>query len=191
VSSEWARWPNRVAPVTEPDEAQAEALSKAPTLPDGTVRNIFSTFAHQPVLLKRFNAFVGTFMRFGTLSAYEREVVVLRVAATSRSRYELGQHLPIARDCGLSDDTVAALLAVPSLDGLADADRLLAEATDAVLADGAVDDALWARLAASYGDAQLVELVTLIGAYRMVADLLNVTGVQLEADLDDEVDRWL
>lgn len=189
--SEWPRHPNRIAPVTAPDEAQAAALAKTPTLPDGSVRDIFSTFAWQPTLLTRFNAFVGTFMRFSTLTAYAREVVVLRVAATVRSRYEFGQHLPIARDAGIADDTVRALLAVPSLDGLADDDRLLAEVTDQVLATGAVDDDLWARLAAGHQPEQLVELLTLIGAYRMVGDLLNVAGVQLEADLDREVDRWV
>jgi 4-carboxymuconolactone decarboxylase len=187
-------WPPRtprIGIVTTPDEAQTEALAKTPTLPDGTVRNIFTTLAWQPTLLKRINAYLGTFMRFSTLSAYDREVVVLRVASTARCRYELGQHLPIAADAGIAPDTVRALLDAPRLDGLVGTDRVLAEVTDAVLADGEVDDEVWSRLRAAYDEAQCVELLALIGTYRMVADLLNVAGVQLEADIDAEVDRWV
>jgi AhpD family alkylhydroperoxidase len=187
----WPVRPNRIAPVAQPDEAQAKALAKTPALRSGEVRNIFTTLAWQPVLLQRFNALAGTFMLFSTLTAAERELVVLRVAATIRCRYELGQHLPLAREAGLDEDTIRTVLDTPAVAGLAPDEALLMELTDQVLARGAVDDATWTRLQARYGEPQLIELLALIGQYRMIGDLLNIVGVQLESDMSAEVERWL
>ena len=172
-------WPdpvNRIPPAVVTDEA-GQALAKTPTLPDGSQRNIFTTLAWHPLLLKRFNAFTGTFMR---------------VAATTRCRYELGQHLPIAAAAGVSEPTVTALLRVgDDRSGLSEGDALLVDTTDAVLATGTVDDDLWSRLAQRFDEPQLIELLVLIGTYRMVADLLNVAGVQLEPDMKAEVSQWI
>jgi AhpD family alkylhydroperoxidase len=187
----WPVHPNRIAPVAQPDEAQAKALAKTPVLPSGAVRNIFTTLAWQPVLLQRFNAMAGTFMLFSTLTAAERELIVLRVAATIRCRYELGQHLPLAREAGLDEDTIRTVLDVPAVTGLAPGEALLTELTDQVLARGTVDDATWTRLQARYGEPQLIELLALIGQYRMIGDLLNIAGVQLEEDMSAEVERWV
>jgi 4-carboxymuconolactone decarboxylase len=190
TAADWPAHPNRIPPVSAPDEAQAQALAKTPALPGGQVRNIFTTLAWQPVLLQRFNALAGTFMRFSTISPYARELVVLRVAATIRCRYELGQHLPLAREAGLGDDTIAALLDPPFRTGLDPADVLLVALTDQVLAQGEVDDRTWGQLQAGYDEPQLIELLALVGLYRMIGDLLNVAGVELEPDMAAEVERW-
>jgi 4-carboxymuconolactone decarboxylase len=184
MSTESNKRPLRLAPVKEPNEEQEAALAKAPTLPDGTVRNIFLTLAHHPMLLKRFNAFAGTFIAFGKMPADEREVVILRVGMRAEAAYELGQHLPLARDAGLSEATIDAVLADPPGDALTVWERELVDFTDRLLDTGDVDDAAWTALAGRYDEAQLVELLCLVGFYRMVADFLNVAGVELEDDME-------
>jgi 4-carboxymuconolactone decarboxylase len=184
MSTESNKRPLRLAPVSAPNEEQEAALAKAPTLPDGTVRNIFLTLAHHPMLLKRFNAFAGTFIAFGKMPADEREVVILRVGMRAEAAYELGQHLPLARDAGLSDATIDAVLADPPGDALTAWERELVNFTDRLLDTGDVDDAAWTALAGRYDEAQLVELLCLVGFYRMVADFLNVAGVELEDDME-------
>jgi 4-carboxymuconolactone decarboxylase len=184
MTTESNRGPLRLAPVNAPNEEQRAALAKAPTLPDGTVRNIFLTLAHHPLLLKRFNAFTGTFIAFGLLPADDRELVILRVGARADAPYELGQHFPIARDAGLPEAAIEAVLADPPGTALSDDQRLLVDFTDRLIDRGDVDEANWGALTARYDDAQLVELLCLVGAYRMVADFLNVAGVELEDDLE-------
>lgn len=184
MTSDSNRRPLRLPPVSAPDEEQQAALAKAPTLPDGTVRNIFLTLAHHPLLLKRFNAFAGTFIAFGKLPADERELVILRVGKRADAAYELGQHLPLARDAGLADATIDAALADPPGDALSASERELVDFTDRLLDTGDVDDATWAALSGRYDEAQLVELLCLVGFYRMVADFLNVAGVELEDDME-------
>jgi alkylhydroperoxidase family enzyme len=184
MTTEVNKRPLRIAPVKALDEEQRAALAKAPTLPDGTVRNIFLTLAHHPLLLKRFNAFTGTFIAFGLLPADERELVVLRVGARLDAPYELGQHFPIARDSGLSDEVIEAVVA-PEPGAALSADQLaLVEFTDRLIDRGDVDENVWDALAGRYDDAQLVELLCLVGTYRMVADFLNVAGVELEDDME-------
>lgn len=47
-----------------------------------------------------------------------------------------------------------------------------------------IGDATWATLAAHYDDAQMIELVMLIGQYHLVAFTLNSCGVQREPGVD-------
>src|SRR3954454_22601284 len=156
----------RIPPVTVPDDVQREVKTKAPVGPDGSVRNIFSTLAHHPVLLRRFNAFAGTFMRFSAISPYERELVILRVAGRIGSRYEYAQHVPIARDAGLDDDRIRAVMLQPGAPALPDADRLLLAMTDELLATGSVTDATWDALARDRAPDALLELLFIAGFYR-------------------------
>lgn len=170
----------RIAPLSDPDEAQREILAKAPARPDGTQRNIFLTFAHHPMLLRRFNAFAGTFMRFGLLSPYERELIVLRAAGRVGCRYEFAQHLAIARDAGLDDETIRAVLRQPGAPPLSSQDLLLASAADELIVDGDICDRTWAALSARFEPAALLELLFTIGLYRITGEILNTVGVQPE-----------
>jgi 4-carboxymuconolactone decarboxylase len=176
-----------VRPVSGPSRAQRELLSKAPTRSDGSVRNIFLTLLHHPILLQRFNAFGGTFMRFGLLMPADREAVILRVAARTGCRYELAQHLPIARDAGLDDDAILAIVGQRATAKPEPRHELLMSVTDELLDRGAISDGRWSDLAEQYEPPALLELVCLVGFYRMTADLLNVVGVELEDELDLDI----
>lgn len=178
----------RIPPVTDPDDAQQAILAKAPTREDGTVRNLFLTFAQHPMLLKRFNAFAGTFFISGKLTDHERELLVLRAASHAGSRYEYAQHLSIARDAGMSDDLILAAMRQPGAPDPAPEDQLLLDATDELLTDGHIGDATWAGLAERFDDDALLEVVFVIGFYRMTGDVLNTIGVEVEEEPDLAID---
>jgi hypothetical protein len=59
--------------------------------------------------------------------------------------------------------------------------------TDELLDRGAISDGRWSDLAEQYEPPALLELVCLVGFYRMTADLLNVVGVELEDELDLDI----
>jgi alkylhydroperoxidase family enzyme len=188
-SSPQPRLTPRIPPVGQPDPAQQAMLAKAPVRPDGTVRNLFLTLAHHPMLLQRFNAFAGTFFRSGLIPAYDRELVVLRVAARIGSRYEYGQHLDLAREAGMTDDTIRAVMLQEGAPPLAAADALIVDATDELLAGGDLGDDTWSRLASRFPEPALLELLVTIGFYRMTGDLLQTVGVALEEEPDLDI-RW-
>lgn len=175
----------RIPPVSDPDPEVWEVLAKTMLRGEAPL-NIFSTLARHPRLLKRFNVFAGFFLTRGLLPARARELVILRVAWNTGSVYEFGQHTLIGRQPGLTDDEIARIAGPADGAGWDASDRLLVAATDELCEADTVSEPTWDRLAEEWSEPQLIELVMLIGSYRMVAGFLNSVGVKL----DEGVPGW-
>lgn len=170
----------RIPPVTQLTAEQRDLLAKTIASPEGKPLNIFATMAHHPLLLKRFNILGGLFLAHGELPARERELVILRVAWGTRSVYEFGQHTLIGQRNGLSETEIASLADTLGDGDWAERDRALLEFVDELLAHETVSDERWSSVAIRWTDQQMLELVMLIGFYRMVAGFLNSVGVEPE-----------
>ncbi len=168
----------RILPVDSPSPEAAETLAKLPPL-GGRPLNIFATLAHHPLLLKRFVALGGVFLAMNQLPAREREIVILRVAWRTGSVYEFGQHTRIGLASGLGEDEVQRV-ARAGKEGWQPADAALLDAVDETCAADSLGDDTWAELAGRYTEAELLELLALIGFYRMTAGILNSAGVEPE-----------
>jgi alkylhydroperoxidase family enzyme len=175
----------RLRPVRDPTPDQAEVM---PTVlsAGGAPLNIFATMAHHPKLAKRYLVLGTGLLGKGQLPAREREIVILRVGADTGSVYEFGQHTRIGRDVGLTDDEIARLVEPDGGEGWTDDELALIRMTDELCADDVVSDATWTDLARRWSDAELVELLLLVGFYRMTAGFLNSARVEL----DDGVPGW-
>jgi 4-carboxymuconolactone decarboxylase len=148
---------------------------------DGRPLNIFLTLGHHPSLLQAFTRFGNVLLSRGELPARERELVILRTGWRGGSRYEFGQHTLLGTAAGVTADELRRLTE-PDVDGWPHGDALLLRMVDELCADDRVGDETWAGLAATWTDAQLLELLVLAGFYRLVCGLLNSTGVQPEPD---------
>ena len=168
----------RIAPTDEPGPEAAELLARLPS-PDGRPLNIFGTLAHHPYLLRRYVAMGDVFLGRGLVPAREREIVILRTAWRTRSVYEFGQHTRLGRQAGLSEEEIARVTE-EDRDGWAAGDADLLSMVDELHAGDRVTDERWSRLAGRWSPAQLLELVALVGFYRMTAGILNSTGVEPE-----------
>lgn len=188
----------RIAPVdlSAIDDEQREALAtlaggRDVTKSEGTVLNIFRTLAHAPKALTAFLAWGGyTLSRRNSLSARDRELVILRTGYNCGSGYEFTQHSRIGLDCGLSEAEIEAIKAGPSDPSWSEADRAMLRATDDLTGDFHVSDASWAALS-FLTDKQKMDLVMTVGQYTQVSMMLNSFGVQLDPgqDLDPALDR--
>lgn len=174
--------PPRIAPVAEPDDEQRALLDKTFTTSDGQPLNIFATLAHHPRLLKRVNALGGLFMAHGSLPVRERELVILRAAFRAGSAYEWGQHVVIARRAGLSDEEIERV-AQPDARGWTEDEQALLDLVDQLAATEDVEDRTWARLERRWSIEQLLELVMMVGFYRMMAGYLRSVRVASEPAL--------
>lgn len=172
----------RVTPEADPAPEVAEMLSKTMSDADGVPLSIFRTMARHPRMMKRFNVLGGFFLTRGELPARDRELCILRTAWRCDCEYEWAQHVLVGRQAGLTDEEIARVTRPADGDWSA-ADALLLEATDEVLDSVDVSDRTWGDLAGHFSEVQLIELVTLIGFYRMTAGFLNTTGVQKEPEL--------
>jgi len=142
-----------------------------------------------PVVLELFARHVplsATWLPFTSMLAGEdsrlapdhRELAILRVAWRTHSGYEWNQHRRMGGEVGLSDAQLEAITTGPGSEVWTPLERALVTAVDEMVDHFAVGDDTWDVLAGEYDEAQLFELLFLIGGYLCLATVLNSIGVQ-------------
>ena len=172
-------------PPLPPDEREprtAELLDALKFDPDGEDMNLFATLARHPRLLKRWSQFGGLLLAGGTLSARDREVLILRTAANCGADYEWGHHLPIGRTAGLSDNEMTALAG--SRREAEGVDVELVRAADELHDRNMIIDATWDALASRFDESQLIEICMVVGQYHLVAFTLRSLRIQREPGVE-------
>ncbi len=174
----------RLGPVEDPTPEQAALLAPYGAFSGGEPFNIFRTLVRHPKLFKRSMVLATGLLMKGALPARLREIVILRVAWRSGSAYEWGQHVRIGLDAGLDHVEIEALATEGAESTWSDADRLAITVTDELCATNDLTDTSWDRALARWGEQDLIELIFLIGNYRMLAGFLNAARVELDDGLE-------
>jgi 4-carboxymuconolactone decarboxylase len=146
--------------------------------------HLLGTLAQYPALAKAFLTFNAHVARAGTLSARERELLILRASWLRHSEYELVQHLVLGRRAGLSEAELQWLQQGPDAPGWSAADADLLRAADELCRDARIGAQTWERLAARYSQAQLMDLVFAVGCYEIIAMAANSFGTPLEPGVE-------
>jgi 4-carboxymuconolactone decarboxylase len=145
---------------------------------DGEPLPIFQLLAHNEPLLRRFNS-LGALMRNSAVTELRhREVIVLRIAYRADCPFEYDQHIDMARDAGVTEDTIRRLRDQTTEDELSRDDRLLLAIADEVFEDDCVSDGTWEAARQLWNNAQLIELVMSAGFFRMAAAAINSVGLR-------------
>lgn len=148
----------------------------------GTPINIVGMAAHaSPALFEASGRLGYAISTPENLDPRLRETAILRVAHLSDSRYELYQHLSIARAVGLTQAEIDAI-GTQAYDRLDPVLAAVARFTDDLVLHVSPGDDTLGGLRARVPDRVLVNLVMCIGHYMTVARLIAVTGV----DPDEE-----
>lgn len=165
----------RLVPLSPPfDPAAAAELAQMPA-----DLGLFRTVAHNPRVLSRWRG--GGLLDKGAVSLRQREIVILRITARLGAEYEWGVHAGFfAGKAGFTPAELAASVHGDATDWPAGDERLLVELADALVDTATVDDALWARAAAVFTPAQLIEIIALAGFYHLVSFTVNATQVARE-----------
>jgi AhpD family alkylhydroperoxidase len=148
----------------------------------GPPPHVFTTLARHRRVFRPWLRFAGRLMPGGRLPRAESELVILRVAHVTGSAYEWQQHVRLGLLAGLTDEEIARVRLGAQAPGWSPRQALLVAAVDALHADDVIGDDLWARLAAEYDEAELIEICLLTGHYIMLAMTLNSLGVALEPE---------
>lgn len=146
--------------------------------------NIFGTMVRHPKLLKRWLVFGNHILAKSTLSARDRELLILRTGWNCRAPYEWGQHVVIARASGVPDDDIERVAAGPGANW-PDNEAVLLRAADELHADQALTDDTYGALAAHYDEQQLLDIVFTIGQYTLVSMALNSFRVERDDGVTD------
>jgi alkylhydroperoxidase family enzyme len=148
------------------------------------VPTVLATLVHHPVLAAPFLAFNNVLLRTPALTARQRELMILRVAWRTRSKYEWIQHARLRHRYDITLDDVEAIARGEMLASWSALEHSLVVATDELLDDSCISDATWAALASELDEAQLVEVVFTVGTYTLLAMAFNSFGLQIEAGVD-------
>ena len=147
----------------------------------GNNMNILRMLSHaSPGVFDGFNRLSQGLMIRSPLDAALREVAILRVGYLSKAAYEIYHHEAIGRAVGLTEPQLRAIERGQPDPALTPAQLAVLRFTDDTVLNVRAGDATLAEVRKFLGDADLVDLIMVIGCYMMVARLLETTGVEID-----------
>ena len=146
-------------------------------LPDGRLIGPFNVALYTPEMSRAFFAWGSAQTQHTSLSNEVRQVVILTVGSAWRAAYEVYAHEAVGRKAGLSDRSVADIVAGRDPGGLSPEAFTAYRFTHALVTKQAVSDELYEETHSTFGEQKLVEMVHLTGQYLAVSALLNAFRV--------------
>jgi 4-carboxymuconolactone decarboxylase len=148
--------------------------------------NVFRLLANAPKVFGGWTAMVDELFASTTFSARMREVIILRVAHLQDSPYEIGQHVVLARDAGLTEQQFNAIRDAGDLDeaGFSPTERAALDVVTELCTTHHLSDDSFDAAHGIFGDEAFTELLMLISCYYGLALVLNA------ADLDVDAGSW-
>jgi 4-carboxymuconolactone decarboxylase len=144
----------------------------------GTPLNIVRMAAHaSPALFQAAGQLGYGISTPDNLDPLLRETAILRVGYLCNSKYELHQHLSIAKAVGLTDEQIEAI-GVMQYESLEPRLAAVARFTDDVVRNVAPSDETLGELRKHVTDRVVINLVMCIGHYGTVARIIGVTGIE-------------
>ena len=142
---------------------------------------VIQVLARAPQLMRASGELGAYLLGQGKLDPRVRELAILRVAFRCDAPYEWANHAAAALGGGATAEEIAAV-ADPEAEW-ARSDAAVLRAADELCAQAFVSDETWAALAENREDAEIIEILFLVGYYRMMAGFLNSAGVPVRAGL--------
>lgn len=174
----------RIAPLEAPFEPEVGEQLAAMMPPGAPPIALFRTFARNLPMAEAMRGW-GSYelSRRLSLTMRDREVLIDRTCARCGCEYEWGVHVAVfAERVGLDAHQVRSLTHGGADDPcwVDERDRLLIRAADALHDRATVDDELWAHLARTFSEPELLDLLLLCGWYHAISYAANAAGVPHE-----------
>ncbi|MBV2152447.1 MBL fold metallo-hydrolase [Kitasatospora sp. SUK 42] len=143
------------------------------------VPNVLAVIGHHPDLLAHLAPLLAQ-LNQGLIPPRARELAILRTAHRSGSPYEWRHHVRLGALVGLTGPEIARVPAGPDHPGWNEDDRTLLRAVDELHDAHALSTGTWQALVARHREPQVLELLALVGTYRMIAGILNSCRVPID-----------
>lgn len=172
-------------PLLSVDDAKAAAAQAG--VPEVVAElNVFRVLLHHPPLAKWFSDFLMGLLWEGGFDRRLRELVIMRLGWATGSVYEWTQHWSIARLLDVSEEDLLGVRDWARHDGFGPAERAVLAATDETLEAGRIGVQTWQACTEHVSDDPqvLLELVSVIGLWRMVSGVLRSVEIPLEEGLE-------
>jgi 4-carboxymuconolactone decarboxylase len=155
----------------------------------GPKYNAVKALVHAPEVSLASMRFHKALTQSKGLAPRLKELVILRVLWLNRAEYQWSQHLLISARYGLDSEDYTAIETGIALPGWSELEVRAVETVDQLERVGDIDDARWARLTEHLTHAQILELLYLIGSFKMVAWIFKAIRLDLEPGMQGFSDR--
>ena len=156
-----------------PEKLRARAESLPPL-------NILRMFLNAPANATRLMSLGESILLRQKLNDRLRELAILRVAHLTKANYEWTQHVPIAKDTGVTDAQVAAIPHGAEADVFDEIDKKVLRFTDEVTLNVKASDATFQALYEHLDAQEMVEMTLAISFYGLAARIMETFEVELE-----------
>lgn len=153
----------------------------------GSVRGPYGILLHSPQLAARV-AHTGTFVRFEfDVPEALKELVIITTAREVTSQYEFSAHARLAREAGVSEETIQAVAKGTAPQGLSGDEEILVRYTKELVRDHKISDATFNAVRDRFGVQNTVNFTGLIGHYLLVGQILLAFDVELAPGMTAEI----
>lgn len=143
------------------------------TRPRGKLSGPFSVWIHRPDIAEPANGLANCFRVSPKLDKRLIELIVLLVCRDATAQYAWSAHFKLAREAGISAETIEAIRARRRPEFGRDDERIVYDLVTELLASKKVSPATYGRAEAALGRDGIIEAVTCAGFYGMIGLVLN------------------
>ena len=153
----------------------------------GSVRGPYGVLLQSPNLAARV-AHTGTYVRFDLdLPESLKETIIITTAREIQNQYEFSAHARLARQAGVSEDTIKAIASGTAPQGLSGEEEMLVRYVKELLQNHKINDATFKAVQDRYGTQRTVEITALVGHYLLVGQILTAFEVDLPEGVKAEI----
>ena len=171
-------------PPLPPDQLtdeQAQALAEF-VAARGQPTGPWIALLRSPELMKRTRG-LSDYLRFeSVLPGYLREFAILMTARQWGQSYEWNAHYPLAIDEGFSAEMAQAIAQGRRPEGMVEEEEILYDFVMELQRNQSVSDLTYERAVSRLGEQGVVETVSLVGYFTMIAMILNTARAPLPDD---------
>lgn len=159
-------------------EAQREIAQAMIAGPRGAVLAPFIPLLRSPELAGHLQR-VGEYLRYrSSIGVRLTELAILVTASEWRQPIEWAIHAPIAEREGIAPQIIAALARRERPEEMADDEAAVFDVCSELHRDRSIGDATWARAIGLFGEAGVIDLISINGYYAMLAMVMNGARTQ-------------
>ncbi len=144
------------------------------------ILNLHRTMAHAPALMKASGGMALAFRRDTKLPRPVAELAILRAAQLLDAPYVWTRHLPLARECGVTDEQINALASWPGSAAFTPADKAALGFAESAVRQTPIDESAAAELRRHFTAREIVELAMVVGFYVSTAIFVKALAVPAE-----------
>ena len=178
----------RIAPVSREElSADDQQYFDAIVGTRGSIRGPFGVLLNSPKLAARV-ADTGAFVRFEfDVPEALKETLIIATAKEMENQYEFSAHARLARNAGVSDETIKAIATGTAPAGLEGDEALLVGFVHDLLRKHKVSDATFKAMTDRFGEKGTLHFTVLAGHYLLVAQVLTAFEVELADGMVKEI----